>query len=326
MNKKILVTGANGFVGANLCNYLYEKGYDFSCMVRNNADISLIRKDIIDKIVYCDYTNHFQVASIVSEYHTIIHLAALTKAKYFDDFYDVNVKLTESIVQIMDETKHCKHLIYISSQAALGPSLGKTKLKERYIGKPISWYGISKNLAEQKVRASKKKWTIIRPASVYGEGDKDFLTYFKMINKHISPIPGSNTKYISLVYVQDLVKLIEKCIYNINVRNRVFHAADDNIYTIEEFIYSLTQVMDKKCVAFRVPDKAIIKVATFLDYLNENKKKQPLLNKQKAREITQESWLIECYQTMKTLGFEITSSLEENLKNTYLWYKEHKYI
>ena len=326
MNKKILVTGANGFVGANLCNYLYDKGYDFSCMVRNNADVSLIRKEILDKIVYCDYTNHFQIASIVSEHHTIIHLAALTKAKYFDDFYDVNVKLTESIVQIMENTKQCKHLIYMSSQAALGPSSGSTKLSEIFKGKPISWYGISKNLAEQRVKACKKKWTIIRPASVYGEGDKDFLAYFKMIDNHISPIPGTDVKYINLIYVQDLVKLIEKCIYSVSVRYRVFHAADENIYTIEEFINILSQVMDKKCIIFRIPDKIIMKMATFLDYLNENKKKQPLFNKQKAIEITQESWLLDNMRTMKTLGLEFNSSLYENLKNTYLWYKEHKYL
>jgi len=326
LNKRILITGANGFIGANLCNYLFENGYDISCLIRKNSDISLLSEKVKKKVIVCDYDNLNELKSILSLGHTVIHLAALTKAKFFDEFYEVNVRMTENLVKTINSTSSIKHLIFISSQAALGPSNGTSKLNEEYIGKPISWYGNSKYLAEQKVRNCEKNWTIIRPSSVYGEGDKDFLYYFRMIDKHIALIPGTGKKYISLIYVHDLIKVIERCMFLSRSHNKVFHATDERVYTIEEFIRAISDVMNKKIVMIGIPEKIIIITSKVFDYFSQSSKKQSVFNHQKANEMVQESWLLDNKETIKTLSIEPSNTLTLNLKKTYMWYKKHNLL
>ena len=147
-----------------------------------------------------------------------------------------------------------------------------------------------------------------------------------MISKNIAPIPGNQTKYISLIYVQDLVKLIEKCIYNTKAKNKIFHATDENTYTINEFVQTIAKAMNKKCLTIKVPDNLIYKLAQTLEYFSSDNKDQILLNRQKALEIIQSSWLLDGTYTMKTLNFTPSNSLLENLKQTYIWYKLNNLI
>ena len=371
MKKRIVVTGANGFIGANLCNYLFEKNYDVDCLVRNNSDISLLNVD--HKLIYCDYNDDDELKKTLSQYDVVIHLAALTKGRTFDELYDANVRLTEKIVGIVSESGE-KQLIFISSQAALGPSRGMVSKKENDKEAPVSWYGTTKYLAEKKVRngivnindrdnkcinghdsttpnpsslegnywvassqaprndnccppltppqeGNNYHWTIIRPSSVYGEGDKDFLLFFKLVKSHLSPILGKKDKYISLIYVQDLVQIIERCLWNPKVYGKVLHATDGFVYTMEDFVTTLSTVMEKMCFTFRLPDGIIKGAAQVFDYLSSFNDKASVFNKQKALEITQESWLMDSKASMELLGLEIKPDLYGNLIQTYRWYK-----
>jgi nucleoside-diphosphate-sugar epimerase len=318
------VTGANGFVGANLCNHLTRYGYDVKCLVRKGSDLSLIEHH--SKIQFCDYNNLLQLEQILSQFHVVIHLAAMTKAKQFDTLYDANVRLTENIVNIVNKSPECIQLIFISSQAAVGPSKGKIGKKENDSPAPISWYGTSKALAEEKIKKCTKEWTMIRPSSVYGEGDKDFLHYFKMIKYRIAPIPGIETKYLSFIYVKDLIAMIEKSILNRNVYGKVLHASDGVVYTIEGFINVLASVMEKKCIKFNISNKMLSYNASVLDYLFQSSSKPLVFNKQKALELSQESWIIDSSSTFDILGMNISSNMKNNLYNTYQWYLQKKWI
>jgi len=335
--KKIIVTGANGFIGANLCNYLAENEYTVDCLVRKGADISLLEligdRRFDEHLIYCDYSDDTRLQEVLSTYDVVIHLAAMTKSKSFDDLYDANVRLTEKIVNLVSkinnnlpttqsasESIEGIQLIFISSQAALGPSHGTTSKNTESKEQPISWYGITKYLAEQKVKECKCNWTIIRPSSVYGEGDKDFLIFFKLLNRHLSPILGTKDKYISLIYVQDLVMFIEKCILNHKTYGKIIHASDGVDYTMEEFTDTLNTVMEKVCFKFNIPETFLCGIANILDYITD---KAFVFNKQKALEITQDSWLIDSKESMELLEVEIKPDLYGNLLKTYRWYLEN---
>jgi len=323
MRNKIIVTGANGFIGANLSNYLLCKGYDVSCLVRHNSDTSLLNKN--QNIVYTDYNDLETLQKIISKHHIIIHLAAMTKAKTFDQIYQTNVKLTENIVNIVNNSSKAKQLIFISSQAATGPSSTQQPKTENEIEYPVSWYGNSKLLAEIKVKLSQKNWTILRPCSVYGEGDKDFLVYFQLLKRHLAFIPGIQTKYISLIYVQDLVSAIEKCINNPKAYNQLLHISDGKSYTTEEFTNTIKQIVGTYSLKIKIPDKLILFTASFIDFVNI-RDKNIVLNKQKAIELTQDSWLIDSSRAFELLDLSPTAPLLENLKKTYLWYLEKSYL
>jgi nucleoside-diphosphate-sugar epimerase len=322
--EKIAITGANGFIGANLSNFLFDIGLDVTCIVRKNADLSLLKRQ--HNIVYIDYTDIAELENVLSDFKVIIHLAALTRANNFDDLYVVNVKLTEQIVRIVNKSDICNQLIFISSQAATGPSQGANPKTETDASRPINWYGETKLLAEDRVHSCTKSWTIIRPCSVYGEGDRDFLSYFQMIRRHISPVPGIQRKYISLIYVQDLVKIIYRCIGNYSVYFQVLHASDGKNYTIREFVSTLKKAMNTKAINIPVPNALLMLSANITEFWKRNPNKIPLWNKQKALELTQDSWLIDSSKTFRLLQMENMTSLYANLLGTYIWYIENRYL
>jgi len=320
MDKRILITGANGFIGANLSNHLLNKGYTITCLVRPDANTSLLHP--LNNIIYIDYNDDEILHNIISNHEIIIHLAAKTRDKTFDHMFHTNVTLTEKIINVVNASPICKQVIFLSSQAASGPSESNHKKNEEEMEYPVNWYGNSKLLAEIKVKACSKHWTILRPCSVFGDGDKDFLVYFKMIRRHISPIPGINTKYISLIYIQDLVNVIERCIDNPAVYNQLMNVSDNNSYTFVDVINTLKKVIGTYSLFIKIPNKLIYFIASIFDFLNF-KDKALIFNKQKAIELSQESWLVDSSKAFHLLNLQPFQSLQENLKKTYTWYLEN---
>ncbi|OQX70987.1 MAG: hypothetical protein B6D62_03010, partial [Candidatus Cloacimonas sp. 4484_275] len=101
---------------------------------------------------------------------------------------------------------------------------------------------------------TKAKWTIIRPSSVYGPGDKDFLQYFRLTKKHLSPLVGFKKKYLSLIYVDELTEFIAKTIGNEKAFNEIFFASDGQIYCWEDFATDLSRAIGTFAITFRIPE------------------------------------------------------------------------
>ena len=142
---KILITGANGFVGSNLINSL-KSDYDIFALVRNNSDINLISDEI--NIIRTDYSEK-DLKKIFSKVDIIIHLAGVTKGRNWEIFHKINMDLTNKISRIANESKNIKQLIFISSQAAAGMSKNEIPKNEHDNNLPVTFYGKSKLLAEQ---------------------------------------------------------------------------------------------------------------------------------------------------------------------------------
>jgi UDP-glucose 4-epimerase len=324
MTKSILITGANGFIGVNLSDYLQDMGYEVSCVTRVNADRSLLHRR--HNVIGMDYQDEEKLTNLIGNHDIIIHLAALTKARTFDDMYEANVLLTEKLLHIYEKSERPQQFIFLSSQAATGPSTSIHPKKEGEAESPISWYGNSKLVAEKKVKKISKNWTIIRPPSVFGEGDRDFLVYFLMTKYHFSAVLGAEPKYFSLIYIADLVKVIEKCIANPVVYNHVLHVSDNKIYTMKGFVSVLKRVMNKDTITIKIPDKLVLRTASFIEFFSTSSQKTPLLNTQKALELTQDSWLLDSSKAYKLLDLDLPTHLSQSLRNTYLWYLKKKYL
>lgn len=322
---RIVISGANGFIGSQLSNYLYQKGEDVLALVRDGADISLLNP-LIKKQTF-DYKDMDALSAIIQGYTLFIHCAAQTKSKSFDEICKSNVDLTQKIVQVCNHTESISQFIFLSSQAAGGPGIANQSVSESDVPRPISWYGKSKLLAEKNVqRNCEKNWVIIRSASVYGPGDKDFLFYFQLIEKHIAIHPGLSDKFISLIYVEDLIKLIDKCILSENVNHEIINASDGRAYTINQFIETLSLAMNKLVVPIAVPDYLVSLSGVIAEMLGRLQKKLPVLNRQKASELTNKNWLCSNAKAVRLLAFSPQKKLLDNLIATYKWYKKHQWI
>ena len=119
---KILVTGANGFIGSHICEAFIKAGFSVRAFVRKSSDLTNI-KSLDMRTVYGDLDNTDSLKDAVSGIDIIVNSAGLTKALDTEEFERVNIGGTENILGAIESVNPgIERFIQISSAAASGPS------------------------------------------------------------------------------------------------------------------------------------------------------------------------------------------------------------
>lgn len=203
---KILITGANGFVGRHFVNFFSEKG---------KSIVTLSKEDG----THIDLNNQEEVHAAIQRLNpdSIIHLAAIASVTEYMpiEYYQVNVIGTENILLGLKGLGK-KRILFFSSAAIYGDQ-NTTILDESMTPQPVSHYGLSKLCAEHLMTAAMKNHdiTILRPFNIIGSDQKDYFIVPKLIKHfaHKAPvIELGNIKperdYINLATVCRVVEKI----------------------------------------------------------------------------------------------------------------------
>ncbi|MCF7858741.1 MAG: NAD-dependent epimerase/dehydratase family protein [Candidatus Cloacimonetes bacterium] len=324
--KKIVITGANGFVGSSLVNRLKLDNYVVSGLVRKNCNTDLIKDKKCIHIV--DYNNSEQLKKILKDTDILIHAAALTRSRHWSDFQRVNIDLTEKLVDICNNLS-IKHFIFISSQAVTGPAIDKNhKKKESEQPDPVTRYGKSKLEAENIImKKAEIPWTIVRSVSVFGPGDKDFLKLFKLVKNHFVILNGFKHKYYNLIYIEEMVNLIKKTINNKRTFNEIFHLANPRIITNKELVKKIGRVINSKVVIIKIPELILSPIAIIFEFTSKLIKcRFPILNKEKVKDFKENYWIVDSSKSQELLNYEMSNEFENFLSITYQWYKNMRWL
>jgi nucleoside-diphosphate-sugar epimerase len=121
---------------------------------------------------------------------------------------------------------------------------------------PIEFYGESKFIAEQIVQeyGATVPFTIIRPSSVYGPRDMDFLNIFKQFNKRFNIYAGDRSKSISIIYVDDLVKGIVQAEKSGNAEAQNYHSCEDEPVTWQTIQEGIVSEQQKTVITLTIPE------------------------------------------------------------------------
>ena len=177
MNETILVTGANGHIGANTVRSLLKKGYNVRAHVRKNADLrSLTGLPITYS--YGDICDRDPLVKAAAGCNAIIHHAAVYKiwSKTADDVMRPALEGTENIFAAAAEAG-VKRLVYTSSTYAVGISKNpKTILTEKdWTHNEYVPYGVAKTKSERLAWQLSERYNVpmivLCPAAVYGRYD-----------------------------------------------------------------------------------------------------------------------------------------------------------
>lgn len=325
---KVLVTGANGFVGSHLAERLAEIGCQLYLSLRPTSKIDNIQH-LNYTPVTLDLADSNSLDDACSDVDYIFHSAGLVKAPTLQRFMDVNVGGTEKLLKFASE--HCKNLkrfVYISTQAVMGPSPGKTHKIESATPQPVSQYGQSKLAGEQVVLAMKDTMpiTIVRPPAVFGPRDTEVLTFFKFVRSGILLKFGGVESFVSIVYVKDLVDGIIRAAFKEQGIGEIFH-----INTLDELSqwqaqYMMADAMKVDIRPLRVPLWLLRTVAPMMERIDLKQGNNPTLTADKARELSFPYWLTSSHKARERLDFEPIMPIEESLKETYEWYVAKRWI
>ncbi len=325
---KVLVTGATGFIGSHLVDALVQGGVEVRCLVRRTSDLRWL-KDRPVEYVYGDCTDRSSLAEAVGGVDRIYHLAGATKVKRDEDFFTINATGTENLIRAcLEHNPGLQKFLYLSSQAASGPSANGRMKTESDPNFPISSYGRSKRIGEEAVLDHRKDLavTILRPSAVYGPRDKDFLSLLQLISKRITFSLLGITQRISMCFADDLVQAILRAGEPGRGDGGIFFISDGQAYRMEEIGEAFSRAMGKRTVRLRVPASLIQGIGWISEATSRLTGKSCLLTRHKAKEMIQENWTCDITQARAMLGYLPRVSLDQGAGITVDWYRKQNWL
>lgn len=329
MSKKILITGASGFVGYHLIEAALQAGLTVYAAVRKRSDIAHLAHYNIE-YVELDYTSIDALQKHLEEqqYNYIVHAAGITKAKTAEQYNKVNAAYTKNLALATIRAKiNLEKFVFVSSLAALGPLTDlNSEIQDDTTGHPVTAYGASKLLAEKYLsEISGLPLITIRPTAVYGPRERDLFILFKTINNGLEPHIGSFKQHLSFVYVTDLAQIIIHALFTELTRNS-YNVTDGYVYDRYALAQFIKKALRKKTLKFHLPVSVVGAMASFMDIIYKNSLNTPTLNKEKMAELTAVNWACNINRLKQDLGYQPKFNLESGIKDTVKWYQDHSWL
>lgn len=212
--KKILITGATGYLGGAILQEARRQGYAIRALCRREPEAGTFPEGV--EVCRGDITDLPSLAPAVSDCEAVIHAAGLVSIWRRDpaDFYRINVEGTENVLRAAGEKRI--RVVYTSSFFALGPT-GASPANESWLNTevlPPTHYARSKAVALQRV----KPWIAegfdivpVYPVLIYGPGKAtqgNHITQMiaDFVHRRVPGILGTGEKRWTFSYVQDVAR------------------------------------------------------------------------------------------------------------------------
>ena len=325
---KALVTGATGFIGSHLTEALIQKGVQVRCLVRRTSDTKWLNNLPIE-LIYGDCNDKDNLHQAVDNVDWVFHLAGVTKAIKRETYFKVNGLGTYNLIQACLEKNPClRKFVYISSQAAAGPSTSGSPKNELDSCEPVSNYGRSKRVGERMVLAHAQDLPVIvlRPSAVYGPRDKDLFAVFRLLSKKIDACPLNRGHRISLCHVQDIVQGILLAAEIQTKSGDIFFLSDGQGYGLGNIGSILARAMNITVYRILVPKSVMIGIAFVSEYLSKLTGKPRRINIDKSKELMQLNWVCDITKASKLLGYQPKVTLVQGAQQTYEWYRQERWL
>lgn len=323
-----VVTGANGFVGSHLVELLLEKGYHVKCIVRKTSNLRWIAALPVD-LYDCGLTDVAELRKVFEGAAYIFHIAGAVSVKKREMYYTGNVDMTRNVLDAAEGIVGLKKILVTSSLAASAPAVAGAPVTEDTPSAPVSMYGKSKLEQEKVTRTYMDRLpvVIVRPPVVYGPRETEVLLLFKTIKMRLMALVGFGEKYLSLVYVRDLVEGMLLAATSERTTGEVYFLGSRQAeYTHTELNETVADVLGVRPMRIRVPHGVLYVAGGVSQFLGRFASKPPTLHLEKVKEMTCESWSCSSEKAIQKIGYQPNTTLQEGLEITIDWYRKEGWL
>ncbi len=312
----LLVTGGTGFVGSQLLEELASKGTLTRAVVRRPLPEGLRGTSV--QAFFADLQTGSGLSEAMRGISRVIHLAGCTKALRRSDYYNGNVVAARNVAEAARGT--AVRIVHVSSLAAAGPGSGVREEDEPH---PVSEYGRSKLEGEQMVRAVIPDAVIVRPPAVYGPRDTDIFQIFKSVAKGISAEIAGGERWLSFIYVKDLVKGLIAALESPVSAGKTYYLAHPKPAKWGDLTGIAARVMGRPAPrVIRMPLAAAQAVGVCAELWSRCTGRPGIISRDKIQEARFPAWTCDPGRASRELGFEAATSLEAGVALSLAWYKE----
>jgi len=296
---KITITGASGFIGNNLQEYLKDS------------------HDVESKSVRYISNQEFNLQADV-----VIHLAGkahdLKKVSSPQDYYDANFELTKQLFDSFLQSE-ASVFIFMSTVKAVADEVAGL-LTEDTIPNPKTHYGIAKHQAEQYILSKDlpcgKRVYILRPCMIHGSGNKGNLNLLYQLVSTGLPWPlGDFQNQRSFLSIENLCFVIKELLDNKTIASGIYNVADNEALSTNELIALLGHSLAKTNRILNISSLWIKRIAKLGDTLNLP------LNSERLQKLT-ENYVVSNDKVVKAIGKSLPVSSREGLLRTFQSFKQ----
>lgn len=322
-----LVTGASGFVGSHVVDELLRRGARVRCLLRGTSSRRWLEGKEVE-YAEGDVCRPGGLDQAVAGVDWIVHAAGLTHAPDEAEFQRANVSGTENILAaVLRADPKPRRFVYISSQAAAGPSRDGAPVTEDLAPQPVSAYGRSKLGGEMLVmRASDRlPVTSIRPPIVYGPRETALLKYFRAVKHHLRPYLGG-AKSFSIVYAEDHARAVWAALNQEAAVGQIYFVGGPDTTSYEEVGDAIESALGTWALRLPIPALLLQTGAIVGELAGAVTRRTPFFSRAKFREITAGAWLVSSRKIQEQLGWAPVTSLTQGVRATALWYREAGWV
>ena len=262
--RKVLITGASGFIGKPMVRALAASGWTVRAAARDPAAIPDIAG--VERVTLPDFSRPADWSPLVEGVSHVVHLAGIAHApgQLPDEIY---ARINTEIVGELANAAHgrVERLVLMSSvRAQAGLSAGHV-ITETDPAKPTDAYGRSKLEAERLVSESGVPFTVLRPAVVYGRGVKGNIASLATLAQTPMPLPfGGLDNRRSLLALENLAVAIDLVLTSPKAEGEIFLVADSEPISVADMVAAMREGLGRAPHLIRVPAAGVKRLmATF---------------------------------------------------------------
>ncbi|MCH8816642.1 MAG: NAD(P)-dependent oxidoreductase, partial [Chloroflexi bacterium] len=318
-NATAVVTGASGFIGSHLVDYLVDRGCRVHALVRKTSDRRWLNESVHVTLHIADLTQPGLDLPFLGQADYVFHCAGLTRAKTQEQYFKINTHACRPLYErCAANGNQIKGVVHLSSLAAAGPGEGQNAVDEKSPCRPLTHYGKSKLAGEEIALkfSSSLPMVIIRPPVVYGPRETNFFTYLKAIHSGWDIRIGNARKELSLIYVHDLVRAMVESAVHFSRNENIFFVTDGNAYSWEDVAETAMQILDIRARKLVIPETVIGLIAYVAEALAWLGPAPALIDRQRVIDIRQTAWVASPKKFFDAYNFQPQYGLEKGLRET----------
>jgi uncharacterized protein YbjT (DUF2867 family) len=242
--RPVLVTGAAGLVGIHTCRELSKNGWQVRALIRDPARAAMALGQLPVEFRVGDVRDASALRSSLNGCGAVVHLAAIAIEKKGETYADSNTAATERLISAA-RAESVQRMIFMSQNGADSQS-------------PHPFLH-SKGVAQNSVKTSGLRWTILRPSVIFGPEDQfvNVLGRLIRLTPKIFPLPGGGTARFQPISVDDVARVVRLSLEKKETVNQTYDLGGAVPLTLREMTERILTAMGTTRTLVPVPVKVL---------------------------------------------------------------------
>lgn len=326
---RVLVTGATGFTGSNLVHKLVGMGVDVVAIARPTSNLSpfegmpitWLRGDVFDTEL---------VDKAMEGVSYVFHMVTpFREAKSPDvGYYNVHVLSTQLMAKAALKQPNFQRFVHVSTIGVHG-HIANPPADETYRTSPGDIYQDTKLEGEIWIKefgdSSGLPVTVVRPAGIYGPGEKRLLKIYKWVNKGRVPLIGQGKNLLHFIHVDDLTDFFIVAATHPKAVGEVFICGSEKAIEFKDMVALISDYYGSSVTFLKFPATPLFLLGDFFETICRPLGIEPPIYRRRLAFYTKDR----SFNTSKMrnlLGFSTKHSDEAGLKELAQWYLDQGWI